>query len=287
MLNYNHLRYFWIVGREGHLTRAAEKLNLSQSALSAQIKTLEGRLGVALFERRGRGLVLSQAGQLAMDYCETIFSTGDQLLNRLKGGQVSQPPLRIGALSTLSRNFQMRLLGPLLDRNDVQIVLRSGTMKELLAALQAHHLDLVLVNQVPHRDAATPWIAQVIDAQPVSLIGTTERVKGRTDRMELLCGEPLILPGQESGYRNDIDLLLSGLDAPARILAEVDDMAMLRLLARSGAGLAVLPPVVVRDELTNGELVEACQLPDVVERFSALRPTSAFAHPLVADLLGT
>jgi LysR family transcriptional activator of nhaA len=82
MLNYNHLRYFWVVAKEGHLTRAAGKLNVSQSALSAQIKKLEHQLGHALFERRGRGLALTEAGQLALDHCEEIFATGTRYCNR-------------------------------------------------------------------------------------------------------------------------------------------------------------------------------------------------------------
>lgn len=61
-INYNHLRYFRAVAHEGNLTRAAKKLNLSQSALSIQIKLLEERLGHSLFERHGRGLVFTEAG---------------------------------------------------------------------------------------------------------------------------------------------------------------------------------------------------------------------------------
>ncbi|MEM8726680.1 MAG: LysR family transcriptional regulator, partial [Pseudomonadota bacterium] len=202
-LNYNHLRYFYAVAKEGHLTRAAERLNISQSALSAQIKKLEERLGHPLFERRGRRLVLSPAGQVAMSYGETIFNAGDAMLRRLEeAGEEDQPVLRVGALSTLSRNFQLGFLRPLLTSHTCRVAIRSGSMAELLAALEAHVIDLVLVNQVPMRDAATNWTARVIDEQPVSLVGVPERAKGRSDPLELMESEPLILPTGESGYRN-------------------------------------------------------------------------------------
>ncbi len=285
MLNYNHLRYFWIVAREGHLTRAAEKLNLSQSALSAQIKTLEARLGVDLFERRGRRLVLTPAGQLAMDHCDTIFSAGEALMRQIRDEDMGRTALRVGALSTLSRNFQIGLLRPILAQPDIRVVIRSGTIAELLSALKAHRLDLVLVNQLPYRDSATVWTSRVLDEQPVSLIGTPHRLKGRRDLAELLCEEPVILPTAESGYRNGVDLLAESLPSPMTIAAEVDDMAMLRLLAREDIGLAILPPVVVRDELESGRLAEACQVPGVFEVFSAITPSRGSQHRALKRLL--
>lgn len=285
-LNYNHLRYFWAVAREGHLTRAAEQLHVSQSALSVQIGKLEEQLGHRLFERRGRRLVLSPAGQIALSYCETIFTSGEALVRRLGSEDIEdRQPLRIGALSTLSRNFQLGLLQPLLGPDPVPFVIRSGPISELLPAMEAHLLDLVLVNQVPLRDAATSWTARVIDEQPVGLIGTPERIAGRDDYVELMASEPLILPTRDSGFRNAIDLLAEGLDRPIKIAAEVDDMAMLRLLARADFGLALLPPVVVVDELASGRLAEAAELPGVFERFAVLTPEHSFRHPAIAKIL--
>lgn len=287
MLNYNHLRYFWAVAKEGHLTRAAERLNVSQSALSVQIKKLETQLGHPLFERRGRQLVLTEAGQIALGYCERIFTDGEALIRRLKeGGDDEQRVLRVGALSTLSRNFQLSLLNPLLADGEFRIVIRSGSLTDLLGALEAHLLDLVLVNQVPLRDATTKWTARVIDEQPVSLIGSPDRVAGRTDHIDLLASEPLILPTGDSGFRNGIDVLVEQLGLPISIAAEVDDMAMLRLLARADIGLAALPPVVVTDELASGRLIEACPLPNITERFAVLTLKHRFPHPALESLLG-
>ena len=254
-LNYNHLRYFWAVAREGHLTRAAEQLNVSQSALSTQIKKLEAQLGHSLFERSGRRLVLSAAGRIALSHCEVIFQSGEAMRRRLNSqGSEAIHPLRLGALSTLSRNFQMGFLAPLLGDVNTPFIVRSGPISELLPALEAHLVDLVLVNQVPLRDAATSWTARVIDTQPVGIVGTPERIAGRSDYAALLTSEPLILPTRDSGFRNGFDLLIEGLDQPIKIAAEVDDMAMMRLLARADAGLAVLPPVVVQDELVAEKL---------------------------------
>ncbi len=285
-LNYNHLRYFWAVAKEGHLTRAAKQLNISQSALSAQIGKLEDQLGHRLFERRGRRLVVSPAGRIAMAHCEVIFQSGEALVRRLEAGDAGVVnPLRIGALSTLSRNFQLGFLEPMMGGEPVPFSVRSGSIRELLPALEAHLLDLVLVNQIPSRDSTTSWTAQVIDEQPVGVIGTPGRIAGRSDHAELLTSEPVILPTRESGFRNGIDLVIEALGRPVTIAAEVDDMAMLRLLARADAGIAILPAIVVKDELASGTLVEACGMPGVSEQFSVLIPEHRYLHPAVARLL--
>src|SRR6056297_1671707 len=134
-LNYHHLRYFWAVAHDGNLTRTAERLNLSQSALSVQIKQLEDRLGHPLFERRGRQLHLTEAGRITLDHADTIFATGQELVATLEESGRTRRAVRIGALATLSRNFQLQFLRPLLTRPDVEIILRSGSATELLEGL--------------------------------------------------------------------------------------------------------------------------------------------------------
>lgn len=285
-LNYNHLRYFWAVAHEGNLTRTAEHLGVSQSALSIQIRKLEDQIGHALFERRGKQLLLTEAGRIALDHADVIFAAGDELVGTLKERPGERRlVMRVGALSTLSRNFQIAFLRPLLGREDVEIVVRSGTHGVLLQSLEAHQLDVVLVNVPAPRDAATAWIAHPIAEQPVSLIGPPDRIgKGATLR-ELLAREPLVLPTVDSSIRSGVDALLDRLGIRPRIAAEIDDMAMMRLMAREGIGLAVVPPIVVRDELASGQLVEADQFPRLSETFYAVTLSRRFPNPLLRELI--
>ena len=287
-MNYNHLYYFWSVAKLGKLTLAAEQLHVSQSALSTQIKKLEHQMGHDLFDRRGRRLILTAAGQMTLDYAETIFSAGEELLRRLKHSeQLNKQVIRIGAISTLSRNFQMQFIERLLKHDNIEVVIRSGSLAELLSGLKAHRLDVVLVNQIPLRDSATTWSSHVLDRQDVSLVGTQSRIRGRTSLSALLSTEPLILPTAESGCRNDIDILLQRLDIQPNIIAEVDDMAMMRLLARQDLGLAILPPIVVVDELSKGQLHEVCHLEGLTEVFAALTQNKNLPNPLLDNLLAS
>ncbi len=283
VLNLHHLRLFRAVARDGTLTGAARVLNLSQSALSTQIKALEASLGHDLFERRGRGLVLTEAGRIALDHAEAIFRTAEDLAATLRGTGAERRALRVGALATLSRNFQIGLLEPLIGRPDVEVVLRSGSQPDLLRALEALSLDLVLTNLVPARDASSPYLVHDLSEQNVSLVGPPD-LAGRTVE-ELLSQEPLILPTPEAALRASFDALMERLGLIPRIAAEADDMAMLRLLARAKAGIAVIPPIVVRDELASGGLAELARLEGITEGFFAITLRRRFPNPLVAVLL--
>lgn len=103
---------------------------------------------------------------------------------------------------------------------------------------------------------------------------------------ELLANEPLIVPTPESSIRAGFDALVERLGIRPTFAVEADDMAMLRLIARERTGLAILPPIVVRDELTNGVLIEITRLPDLVESFHAITLRRRFPNPLLKHLLG-
>lgn len=283
--NYHHLRYFWAVAHDGNLTRTAERLNLSQSAVSVQIKQLEAQLGHPLFERRGRQLILTEAGRIALDHADAIFAAGRELVGTLQEKGRTRQAIRIGALATLSRNFHMEFLRPVLDRPDVEIILRSGTSADLLQSLENLNLDVVLINRAPSRDAVTPFVSHRISEQPVSLIGTPERLKERLSAAERVATQPVILPTPDTNIRVGFDAWTERLGIRPQIAAEVDDMAMMRLLTRAGAGLGVLSPIVVQDELNTGRLIEAERLPNITETFYAVTLSRRFPNPILADLL--
>lgn len=282
-LNYHHLRYFRAVADEGNLTRAAQRLNLSQSALSTQIRTLEARLGHDLFDRKGRQLVLTEVGRITLDYATRIFATGDELMAVLHREGVSAAPLRVGALSTLSRNFQLRFLKPLLRDGRTDLVLRSGRNDGLLAALKALSLDVVLTTEPPRPGAGAEFVAHRIAGQAVDLHGVPSRMRHRTLK-ELLTNEPVIVP-TESPIRTGFDALVARLGVNVRIAADVDDMAMVRLLAREGAGVALAPAVVMTDEITSGILSTAPFDLAIFETFYAITVARNFPHPLLAEVL--
>jgi LysR family transcriptional regulator, transcriptional activator of nhaA len=284
-LNYHHLRYFWVIATEGSMARAAQRLAVAPSSLSVQLQALEAQLGHRLFERRGKRLELTEAGRIALEAAERMFRSGEELLNTLKGlPSGERQVLRIGATATLSRNFQIELLRPLIERRDVELVLRSGNLPELLRQLESHALDLVLANQPAPSDTDMNWQNELVADQPVSLVGHPGAADGPLRFPHDLDGRPLVLPGG-STLRIAFDRVCAEAGVTPRVMAEVDDMAMLRLVARESRALTLVPAVVVRDELTSGALVEFCRVEAIREAFYAISRRRRFAHPLLAELL--
>lgn len=284
-LNYHHLYYFWKVARTGHLTRAADSLHISQSALSGQIRKLEESLGHDLFIREGRRLKLSEAGRMAFSYAEEIFRQGEELTALFaSGAQSNREILRIGAVATLSRNFQEGFLQPLLYREDLELSLQSSHIDELLRRLSAHRLDLILANQSVQGDEQNPWRSRLIAKQPVSIIGP-RGLDVQGNFADVLRGKSLIVPGPDNNIRQAFDQLCEYHRLRPNIAAEVDDMAMMRLLTRDTGHFAIMPPVVVRDEMKSGALADYGALPGVFEEFYAISIRRQFETPALRELL--
>jgi LysR family transcriptional activator of nhaA len=285
-LNYRHLYYFWMVAKEGHLTRVAEQMHLSQSALSMQIRQLEEQLGYALFLREGRTLKLTELGHVVLDYADNIFAMGNELIEVVAAGRGHRSQrLRVGAVATLSRNFQENFLRPVMGMEDVKLVLESGTLDELLGRLAVHKLDIVLSNRPVSADEEQAWRCRRIARQPVCLVGRP-RADAKPFRFPAdLKGMKLLLPGHSSDIRTEFNMLCEARGIAMDIFAEVDDMAMLRLLARDSGGVALVPAVVVQDELRMGLLQQYCVVPEVFENFYAITTERQFQPKVLEALL--
>lgn len=285
-LNFHHLFYFWRVAKLGHLTRAAGDLHTSQSALSAQIRQLEERIGEDLFSRKGRRLVLTDTGQLVLSYAESIFGLGQEMLGRLQGQSQGITRVRVGSVATLSRNYQENWIRPLLTDSSVVLTLESGMLEGLLARLVQHQLDVVLANETVATDPERPLHSRLLGSQAVSLVGPSNVWQANSLRLpEDLHGVDVAVPGPRHAVRSQFDALCAEAGITPRLRAEVDDMAMLRLIARDSGWLTVLPDVVVQDELRIGSLVAVGQSHHLQERFYAITTPNRHRTGIVERLL--
>ncbi|MBJ7550979.1 LysR family transcriptional regulator [Marinomonas ostreistagni] len=284
-LNYHHLYYFWRVANIGHLTQAAEQLHVSQSALSAQIKQLENKIGRTLFEREGRRLVLTDVGRRVQSYAQDIFSTGEELEQYLKSGNTSHTHLNIGFETHLSRNFIEAFITPLFAQDDVSFSLYARTMSDLTEGLLNHELDIALTNRAITNDVqGVLWQNQLVARQSVAIVGPYGQQpeqpfpKGYEDKH-------WILPARNMGIRSVFESFCATHEYRADIKAEVDDMAMMRLLARDSGFLSVMPPVVVKDEIEAKKLEIYQELPQAYEHFYALQMPRKFIPEVLLHLL--
>lgn len=285
-LNYHHLRYFRVIAGELNLTKAARRLHLSPPALSVQLRQLEESMGHTLFERLPTGLELTEAGRVALEYAQTIGRAGEELMDVMRHGVgAGRQVLRVGAVATLSRNFQLEFLRPALKREDVEVVVRSGSLAELVVSLQSHEVDVVLSNEAVRQDAERPWHSHLLADQAVALVGAAEWKAKRLKFPQDFDRVPLVLPSFESNIREGFDRLLALAGVRPLVMAEVDDMAMLRLIAREDDVLALVPPVVVQDEIASGALVVTHRIAELRETFYAVTASRHFPNPLVGKLI--
>jgi LysR family transcriptional activator of nhaA len=270
-LNFRHLFYFWHVAKKGSLTHAAEQIHTSQSALSTQIKQLENRLGKPLFDRQGRRLELTATGRQVFAYADNIFGLGEQMLGWLEGRDEGTNHVRVGSVSTMSRNFQVNWLRPLFRDPTVVLSVDSGSLQTLVERLLRHQLDVVLANKPVPSDPARPVSSRFLGSQVISLVGRADRWSGTALQVpQDLDAVEMAMPSTRHGVRAQFDALCFSAGVQPRLRAEIDDMTMLRLVARDSGWITVLPEVVVQDELHSGELVRVGQSSQLTEHFYAI-----------------
>ena len=285
-MNYHHLRHFWVIAREGSLTRAARSLNISQSTLSQQLGELEAWLEQPLFERRGRQLHLTEAGRVALEHAEVIFRTGGEMLDRFRLRRTTeQQVLRIGAVGPLSKNLQYDFIEPLLKDRTSRIVVEAGELSGLFRRLREHSLDLVLSNIPLRTDEEDDVFNHLLGEMPVFLAGSMPAVRSREPFPRSLRGVPLFLPTRQSHVRADFDLMLAEADVEPVIVAEVDDMALLRLLALSGQGLALVSAIVLERELRSRLVRTIHRVPGLSEKFYAITVRRRFGNPGIEEVV--
>lgn len=285
-LNYHHLRHFWMIARHRSVTGAAAALRVSQSTLSEQLRELEEWLGQPLFDRRGRQLHLTDAGRIALEHAETIFATGRELLTRFRqSGRTDAKVLRVGAVGPLSKNLQFDFIQPLLTNPQVRVAVVAGPLDELARQLDEHRLDLVLSNLPLRADQEHHVFNHLLGEMPVYLVGNRAMKAGRRRFPQFLAGQPLFLPSHQSQVRGDFDLMLAAAGIEPHIRAEVDDMALLRLLALSGEGLALVSKIVVERELQSHQIKFTYRVPRLVERYFALTVRKRFENPWISEIV--
>jgi len=285
-LNYHHLRHFWMITRHRSMTRASAKLKISQSTLSEQLAELEDWLGEPLFERRGRELRLTDAGRMASEYAEDIFTTGHELLSRFRqSGRAQQRVLRIGAVGPLSKNLQFDFIQPILADTRTKVVVMAGALDELTRHLLEHKVDLVLSNIPLRADQEQNVFSHLLGEVPVFLVGG-KRLKLPPPRFpQFLKDIPLFLPSRQSDVRADFDLLLASAGVEPFVHAEVDDMALLRLLALSGEGLALVSKIVVERELQSRKIKFMLRVPGLAEKYYALTVRKRFQNAWLGEIV--
>lgn len=287
-LNYHHLFYFWRIAREGSLTRAAEELHVTHSTLSAQLRSLEEHLGGALFERRGRILVLTSLGHDIAGYSDDIFRLGNELVEVARGNAgTRRVELRVGVVGAIPKAVAHAILAPGLSTQGYgPLVVRQEKLGRLLEELAAGRLHLVLADGPPPEGAGVRVFGHLLGESRILMFGERELAKTyRPGFPASLAGAPLLLPTGPSALRRLLERWLAEREIRPRIEGEFDDAALMRVFGVHGHGLWPVREA-LRAELEGISGVEQVGVLDgVVERYWILSGERRVRHPAVTEIL--
>lgn len=249
-LNYHHLRLFWEVARAGSLRAAAQKLHLSQPTISAQIKSLEGALEQALFDRTGRSLKLTAAGKLVMERAEEIFSLGSELVHSLRSqGTVRTQRLHIGLVDSLPKLMVWKLIRPMLQAfPELQIFCSEGHSQDLLGALAIGRLDFILSDEAAQASQHVKAYSLRLGSPPIVFCAVPALAAslGRGFPASLQ-GAPVVLPAGRTAWRHELDRWFDAQHLAPRVVAEFDNAELMKTAAADGLGVAPVAATVLNE----------------------------------------
>jgi LysR family transcriptional activator of nhaA len=286
-LNYHHLLYFWVVAREGSVTKASKQLRLAQPTISGQIRALEESLKTALFERSGRSLVLTPTGHTVYHYANEIFALGRELQDTLKNRPTGRAiRFAVGVADALPKLIVHRLLAPAMRLpEDVHVVCFDGEPDRLLAQLALHELDIVLSDVPANPRLGVRAFNHLLGECGVTFFGTDELArKYRHGFPESLDGAPLLVPAGNSALRRSLDQWFDMLGIRPRIRGEFADSALLKAFGKMGDGIfAVHSTVEVAVKQMYGVEVVGRE-ESLRERFYAVSIEKRLKHPAVVAI---
>ena len=287
-LNFRHLLYFWAVAKEGSITRAAERLDLSPQAVSTQLGQLERQLGQALFAPQGRSLALTDAGRTALDYADQIFLLGERLRHAVTDGS-TRKRFAVGLGDAVPKLVAFRLLrGALEAPLAMRLECSEGGFEHLLAELAMNRLDLIIADRPAPTDAHLKLQSHPIGRAEIDLYAVRElQERFIRDYPRSLNGAPLLLPVRSHPLRADIDAWLQQHDLRPEIVGEFFDSALLKTFGRGGYGLFPAPADMREEIAAQFNALPVGALSGVHERWHAIVTRRRIPHPAVAAILGS
>lgn len=287
-LNYSHLHYFWTVACEGSIARAAKVLHLTPQTISGQLKLLDEVVGEPLFQRAGRGLILTDMGRIVKQYADDIFQVGAELSQLIKNREPHiQPVLNVGIVSSLAKLIGYRMLEPALTAQDpVKLVCSEASLEQLLADLAIHRLDMVISDRPIPVGMNVKAYNHRMGSSSVALFCVKEAVsRYQKDFPASLDGAPFLLPLNTSVFRRDLDEWFERANVRPNIVAEIGDSALLKAFGEAGAGIFPAPQVIAGEveRMYNAQLIAV--LDDVKEEFVVISPERKVKHPAVIEII--
>lgn len=287
-LNYHHLRLFWEVARSGNLRGAAEKLRLSQPTISTQIKNLEDRLEEKLFDRSARGMRLTAAGKVIMEYAGELFSLAEEMVLAVHGERGGRRlRLNLGIMQSLPKLVSWQLIRPALAAcPDLHLTCIEGQAPELLGMLVSGRVDAILADEPAPTSLRVRAFSQHLSKSPLVFCAAPALAKRlRKNFPQSLDGAPALLPAERTVWRHEIDRWFEARQIRPRIMAEFDDAALMKTAASDGLGFVTVLEAIEDDAINRYGLEPIAPAVDCSLSCYLLTVERTTQHPAIAALI--
>lgn len=287
MINFKHLYYFWVVAKQGSITRASERLHLTPQTISGQISLLEDYFGSPLFNKVGRNLELNDTGSLAMSYADDIFSLGSELDERIRNASDGRPAtFKVGIADVIPKSIAYRLLSPALSLDEpLRILCRENTLADLLAELAVHKLDLVIADCPIPAGLNVQGYNHPLGESGVSFLATPELSEALGDNFPYnLNGQSMLLPSKINNVQTRLLNWLEGLQIYPRIIGEFDDSALMKAFGQAGAGVFIAPTAIASEVALQYNVEILGQTEKVREQYFAISAERRISNPAVSAI---
>ena len=287
-LNYHHLFYFKTIAEEGSVSAAAKKLRIGQPTLSAQLKQFEDQIGIQLFDRKNKKLILTEQGKLAFDYSKNIFKLGSEMYEVLHQRLVPmKSSLHVGALDSIPKQLIVHLAKSVYKIAPCQMTLSEGNADHLLRELSQHRIDLMITDFVPSGVNAKGLQPKSISKKPVALYGAGKFKDFRKNFPASISNVPIIFPTYDSRMRQDLDHWAKIHNVSLNIIAESQDVSVKKLMAINGMGLIAAASHTVTRQVLGGELIEIGRLRNVSEELFLITASRKIENPIASKIMST
>lgn len=282
-LNFKHLRYFLVVAQEGTIARAAESLAITPQTISGQLKLLEDSLGTALFQRQGRQLVLTPAGEQARDYAEQIFAMGEALQSHLANPGESRRPFNVGIADVLPKLLSYRLLQPVLELDEqVRLQCREGSMETLLTDLATHKVDMVLTDRPVDSTFPVRAYNHLLGECSLSLFAAPNLAEQYAENFPAsLDGAPLLMPTDDTVIGASLMKWCGSEGLRPQVVVECVDHALLGTFGQAGSGIFCGPSAMEPAIEQQFNVKTLGRIESIRERFYAISLERRIRHPAV------
>lgn len=287
-INYNHLYYFWVCATEGGVSKAAEVLHLTPQTVSAQISSLEQRLGHKLFEKSGRTLKLTEFGVITKTYADDIFSKAHEWLNTAVTGEHSATAIcRVGVTDGLPKSLISKWLSPMLQVDTpVRLDCEDGNIDDLLVLLSRHKLDLILTDIPLSPDFHDLAECKKIGKSAMGIFAEQSVANSFSSGFpQSINHQKMVMPGTSSPLSIQLEHWFDVNAIKPQVTVYANDIALMKTLGRDGFGLFAAP-LIVEQEIQNQLHVKRIGLAETVfQEYFLITPRRSIVHPAVTEIV--